>query len=98
MRRYTASAPRMVRENRAQFADPSSLLRAGAMMLEHIGYTDIGAKLHKAIDICGQYERKLVMTGRDTGATSAEFGEYLMNTVADPKIEDRWQKYVEATG
>ena len=92
------SAPRMVRENRAQFADPSSLLRAGAMMLEHIGYTDIGAKLHKAIDICGQYERKLVMTGRDTGATSAEFGEYLMDTVADPKIEDRWQKYVEATG
>ena len=92
------SAPRMVRENRAQFADPSSLLRAGAMMLEHIGYTDIGAKLHKAIDICGQYERKLVMTGRDTGATSAEFGKYLMDTVADPKIEDRWQKYVEATG
>ena len=92
------SAPRMVRENRAQFADPSSLLRAGAMMLEHIGYTDIGAKLHKAIDICGQYERKLVMTGRDTGATSAEFGEYLMDTVADPKIEDHWQKYVEATG
>ena len=92
------SAPRMVRENRAQFADPSSLLRAGAMMLEHIGYTDIGAKLHKAIDICGQYERKLVMTGRDTGATSAEFGEYLMDTVADPKIGDRWQKYVEATG
>ena len=67
-------------------------------MLEHIGYMDIGAKLHKAIDICGQYERKLVMTGRDTGATSTEFGEYLMNTVADPKIEDRWQKYVEATG
>ena len=92
------SAPRMVRENRAQFADPSSLLRAGAMMLEHIGYTDIGAKLHKAIDICGQYERKLVMTGRDTGATSADFGKYLMDTVADPKIEDRWQKYVEATG
>ena len=92
------SAPRMVRENRAQFADPSSLLRAGAMMLEHIGYTDIGAKLHKAIDICGQYERKLVMTGRDTGATSAEFGKYLMGTVADPTLEERWQKYVEATG
>ena len=92
------SAPRMVRENRAQFADPSSLLRAGAMMLEHIGYTDIGAKLHKAIDICGQYERKIVMTGRDTGATSAEFGKYLMGTVADPTLEERWQKYVEATG
>ena len=92
------SAPRMVRENRAQFADPSSLLRAGAMMMEHIGYTDIGSKLHKAIDICGQYERKIVMTGRDTGATSAEFGQYLMETVADSKLEARWQAYVAATG
>ena len=91
------SAPRMVRENRDQYADPSSLLRAGAMMLEHIGYTDIGAKLHKAIDICGQYERKIVMTGRSTGATSAEFGQYLMDTVADPGIEDRWQEYVDAS-
>ena len=90
------SAPRMVRTGRAHFADPSSLLRAGAMMLEHIGYTDIGARLHKAIDICGQYERKIVMTGRDTGATSAEFGRYLMETVADSTIEDRWQEYVEA--
>ena len=91
------SAPRMVRENRAQYADPSSLLRAGAMMLEHIGYADIGAKLHKAIDICGQYERKLQMTGRDTGSTSAEFGQYLMDTVADSSLDDRWQQYVEAS-
>ncbi len=91
------SAPRMVRENRAHYADPSSLLRAGAMMLEHIGYTDIGSKLHKAIDICGQYERRIIMTGRSTGATSAEFGRYLMETVADPAIEDRWQEYVDAS-
>ena len=91
------SAPRMVRTGRAQFADPSSLLRAGAMMLEHIGYTDIGARLHKAIDVCGQYERKIIMTGRDTGATSAEFGLYLMETVADSTLDDRWQEYVEAT-
>ena len=68
------------------------------MMLEHIGYADIGSRLHKAIDVCGQYERKLVMTGRDTGATSAEFGQYLMNTVADSSLEDRWQEYVEAGG
>ena len=91
------SAPRMVRTGRAQFADPSSLLRAGAMMLEHIGYADIGARLHKAIDVCGQYERKIIMTGRDTGATSAEFGLYLMETVADSTLDDRWQEYVEAT-
>ena len=92
------SAPRMVETGRAQFADPSSLVRAGAMMLEHIGFEDIGAKLHKALDICGQYERKMVMTGRDTGVTSAEFGEYIMSTVEDPNVEARWDEYVSVEG
>ncbi len=90
------SAPRMVQEGRAQYADPSSLLRAGAMMLEHIGFESLGAKLHKALDICGQYERKVVMTGRDTGATSSEFGQYLMSTVEDPLVESRWDEYANA--
>ena len=92
------SAPRMVATGRAQFADPSSLVRAGAMMLEHIGFEDIGGKLHKALDICGQYERKMVMTGRDTGVTSAEFGEYIMQTVEDPNVEARWDEYVRTEG
>ncbi len=92
------SAPRMVKEGRAKYADPSSLLRAGAMLLEHIGYTDLGGKLHKALDICIQYERKIVMTGRDTGATSAELGDYVMATVEDPDVESRWQRYVESEG
>ena len=91
------SAPRMVQENRAQYADPSSLLRAGAMMLEHIGFDQLGGKLHKALDICGQYERKVVMTGRSTGASSKDYGDYLMSTVEDPNVETRWQEYVDAT-
>ena len=77
------SAPRMVQEGRAQYADPSSLLRAGAMMLEHIGFEDLGGRLHKALDICGQYERKVITTGRNTGATSREYGQYIMSTVED---------------
>jgi isocitrate dehydrogenase (NAD+) len=36
------------------------------------------------------------MTGRDTGATSAEYGEYLMKTVEDPNLEDKWEAYVKA--
>ena len=92
------SAPRMVETGRAQFADPSSLVRAGAMMLEHIGFEALGGKLHKALDICGQYERKMVMTGRDTGVTSAEFGEYIMSTVEDPNVEARWDEYVKSEG
>ena len=90
------SAPRMVTEGRAQYADPSSLLRAGAMLLEHIGFEDIGGKLHKALDICGQYERKVVMTGRDTGATSKEYGDYVMSTVENSSIDSIWQNYVKA--
>ena len=88
------SAPRMVTEGRAKYADPSSLLRAGAMLMEHIGYADPGGKLHKALDVCGQYEKKVVMTGRDTGATSEEFGDYVMETVADSTLESRWDEYV----
>ena len=90
------SAPRMVQEGRAQYADPSSLIRAGAMMLEHVGFDELGQKLHKALDICGQYERKLVMTGRSTGVTSKEFGNYIMETVEDASVEERWQAYVNA--
>ncbi len=90
------SAPRMVTEGRAKYADPSSLVRAGAMMLEHIGFEALGGKLHEALDICGQYERKVVMTGRSTGATSEEFGRYIMATVEDPGVEERWNGYVKS--
>jgi isocitrate dehydrogenase (NAD+) len=90
------SAPRMVAEGRAQYADPSSMIRAGAMLLEHIGFPELGTKLHKALDVCGQYERKIVMTGRSNGATSAQFGEYLMQTVEDPNLEAKWESYVKA--
>jgi hypothetical protein len=38
------------------------------------------------------------MTGRDTGVTSAEFGEYIMSTVEDPNVEARWDEYVSVEG
>jgi isocitrate dehydrogenase (NAD+) len=86
----------MVAEGRTQYADPSSVVRAGAMLLEHIGYTELGLRLHQALDICGQYERKVVMTGRSTGATGKEFGDYLVDTVADPKLDSRWKAAAQA--
>ncbi|MFO7296297.1 MAG: isocitrate/isopropylmalate family dehydrogenase, partial [Clostridia bacterium] len=70
------SAPRMVEEGRTQYADPSSIIRAAGMLLEHIGYRDKARKLDMALDICGTYEKKLVITGRDTGATGAQFTDY----------------------
>ncbi len=75
------SAPRMVDEGRDIYADPCSVIRAGAMLLAHIGYTAESEKLYKALDICTITEKKLVITGRNTGATSAEFADYLMSTI-----------------
>jgi len=89
------SAPRMVQEGRAIYADPSSMIRAAAMLLNHIGFPEKGKKLEMALDICGQYEKKLVITGRPTGATGAQFADYLLETVQSPDLEARWQAYVK---
>ena len=75
------SAPRMVKEGRDIYADPCSMIRAGAMLLSHIGYADEADKIYKALDICTITEKKLVLTGRDTGATGEEFANYLMDTI-----------------
>ena len=90
------SAPRMVREGRAQYADPSSIIRAGAMLLEHIGYRELGERLIKALDVCGQYEKKLEITGRSTGATGRELADYIVDTVQDSRLDSRWRSYVPA--
>jgi isocitrate dehydrogenase (NAD+) len=89
------SAPRMVKEGRAQFADPCSMIRAAALLISHIGYPDRGKNLEMALDICGQYEKKLVLTGRDTGCTGAEYSNYLMETLQDPGLKDKWEGYTK---
>jgi len=87
------SAPRMVDEGRVQYADPASMIRAGAMMLRHIGFEDRAARLEMALDICGSFEKKLSITGRNTGATGDEFVAYLMETMKDKKLEERWKGF-----
>ncbi len=76
------SAPRMVSEGRDKYADPCSMLRAAALLLGHIGKVESAQKLAKALDICMFEEKKLAITGRDNGASSADFGRYVMDTVA----------------
>ena len=75
------SAPRMVKEGRDKYADPCSIIRAGVMLLDHIGEGEKARKLETALDICMFKEKKLVMTGRDTGATGEEFANYVMETI-----------------
>lgn len=75
------SAPRMMREGRGQYADPCSMLRATVMLLSHIGEQESADLLERALDICMYEEKKLQITGRDTGCTCEEFGNYVMDTV-----------------
>ncbi len=72
------SAPRMVSEGRAKYADPCSMMRAAVMLLNHIGHQDKAARLERALDICMFEEKRLTITGRDGGATTAEFADYVM--------------------
>jgi isocitrate dehydrogenase (NAD+) len=76
------SAPRMMNEGRGKYADPCSMLRAAVMLLSHIGCQDRADKLERALDICMFTEKKLTVTGRDTGCTCSEFGDYVMETIA----------------
>ncbi|MBR5468007.1 MAG: isocitrate/isopropylmalate dehydrogenase family protein, partial [Firmicutes bacterium] len=75
------SAPRMVEEGRAQYADPCSVMRAVVLLLSHIGYQNEAEKLEKALDICTVTERKIFTTGRSDGATNEELTNYIIDTI-----------------
>jgi len=75
------SAPRMVEEGRAAYADPSSVIRAGAMLLSHIGYQSYADKLFDAIEQCTMKDGKHVITGRPDGATGAELADSILEKV-----------------
>ncbi|MCL2083729.1 MAG: isocitrate/isopropylmalate family dehydrogenase [Oscillospiraceae bacterium] len=75
------SAPRMVSEGRAQYADPCSMLRASVMLLEHIGFTDKAAALARAMDYCMFTEKRVRITGRADGVTGREYCDYILSNL-----------------
>jgi isocitrate dehydrogenase (NAD+) len=87
------SALRMVEDGRIDYADPTSMIKATSMLLNHIGFTEEAKKLDMAIDISSQYEKKYTITGRDTGATGEQMGQYIIKTLQDPNIEEKWKSY-----
>ena len=75
------SAPRMVEEGRAAYADPSSMIRAGSMLLSHIGYQAYADMLSEAIEKCTVTDRKVTITGRPGGATGTDLTNYILREV-----------------
>ena len=76
------SAPRMIEMGRGEYANPSSILKACAMLLRHIARAEEAARLEQALSICNETERRLVITGRAGGASCKEFADYVMETIA----------------
>ena len=72
------SAPRMVEEGIAEYANPSSILRAVEMLLRHIGRGAAADRLAKAIAEC-ESEGKVVVTGDRDGATCKEYAAYVLS-------------------
>ena len=75
------TAPRMIEEGIGDYANPTSILKACEMMLRHIGFTEYANKLDKALTICTETEKKVIVTGNTDGATCKEFGDYVMETI-----------------
>ena len=75
------SAPRMIEEGIAEYANPSSLLKALEMLLRHIAMSEKADRLAKAMRICNETERRVVVTGNRDGATCAQFADYLLEKI-----------------
>ena len=69
------SAPRMVAEGIAEYANPASICRAAVMMLRHMAMAEPAAKLELALD---QAADVLDMPGDGTGNTAADFTAFVL--------------------
>ena len=87
------SGVRMVEDGRAQYADPSSMLRAAILMMGHLGFAKRARILETAMDVCNLYEKKVVCTGKKGGAMTEELGKYIMDACMDPKLEERRRSF-----
>ncbi len=72
------SAPRMVEEGLADYANPASIFKAAEMMLRHIGLIAKADRLAAALTICNETEKAVVVTGTRDGATCEAFADYVI--------------------
>lgn len=75
------SAPRMIEEGIGEYANPSSLFRAVEMLLRHIAMPEPADRLARAMHICTETERRVVVTGNRDGATCHAFADYVLENI-----------------
>ena len=75
------SAPRKMERGEGEYANPSSIMRALEMLLRHVAMADKADRLAKALNICLETEKKVVMTGHADGADARTFTDYVIDTL-----------------
>lgn len=75
------SAPRMIEEGLAEYANPSSIFKAAEMLLRHICFIEKADKLSAALSKCCDTEKAVVVTGFADGNTCKEFADYVMSNL-----------------
>ena len=68
------SAPRMIEQGLGDYANPSSILKAEAMLLRHICRPAAAQKLEQALEACN-----ITVTGDRNGSTAVQFGNAVLN-------------------
>ncbi len=75
------SAPRMIEDGLADYANPSSIFKATEMLLRHICLFDKADRLAAALSKCCDTEKSVVVTGFKDGNTCKEFADYVIDTI-----------------
>ena len=71
------SAPRMIERGMGDYANPASMIKAGAMLLRHICRVEAAEKLEKALDEC-----TVIVTSDGKNATATEYTDALIAMLA----------------
>ncbi|HZK87852.1 MAG TPA: isocitrate/isopropylmalate family dehydrogenase [Anaerovoracaceae bacterium] len=69
------SAPRMVADGLAHYANPASILKASEMLLRHIGLSGKADILGNAIELA---DKKLFMNGNKSSNTATDYANFLL--------------------
>lgn len=72
------SAPRMVADGIAEYANPASILTAAVMLLRHTGLSKKADRLAAAVDFAGAHTN---MSGDGRGNTASEFADSVLSQI-----------------
>lgn len=73
----------MVEEKREKYADPTSIIRASILLLEHIGYKEKANLIERALENC--IEKGIKITGRNDGCTNDVFTDEIIKEIENMK-------------